>query len=131
MGTKQDGQKNQVRGACKGRNCNATGECDNSVGQASREYADEQIGANRPDWPGENFSVNSRETTIKCGETTTGKILSQLRELREAHLAYVKAHEQRLEARLRESREHQDKVVDEMDRLEQEIIDLLSNSETE
>lgn len=58
-----------------------------------------------------------------------GKILRQLREIREAHLAYVNAHTERLRARLTEDEEYRQKIAENMDRLEQEIMTQLDNSQ--
>lgn len=55
-------------------------------------------------------------------EACLGKILSQLRELREAHLAYVNAHTDRLRVRLAEDEEHRSQIMTGLDELEQEII---------
>lgn len=94
---------------------------DRQLRQAGGINADESIGTRHPDWAGEHL-VN------ECGKRPTGKILGQLRELREAHLAYVKAHEERLEKRLNENRQHQDRIINEMNRLEREIMTLLEQN---
>ncbi|MBD2386924.1 hypothetical protein [Cylindrospermum sp. FACHB-282] len=73
-------------------------------------------------------SALSQNITERTGQTplsgTTGKMLSQLRNIRAAHLAYVKAHEERLRARLDENLTHQEKVFTEIDNLEKEILRL-------
>lgn len=51
-----------------------------------------------------------------------GKILSQLEEIREAHLAYLNAHTDRLRARLAEDDEHRQKLINDMDKLREAII---------
>lgn len=65
---------------------------------------------------------NFKEDDTEQGAEPIGKILSQLRELREAHLAYVNAHSDRLKARLAEDDEHRSQIVEGMDSLEQEIL---------
>jgi hypothetical protein len=124
MGIKR-GQKNQIRRTSQKRDGNATRDSDSRIGQTSGKSEHEQVRDDCPDWVGEHSAVDPRESANNCGEGNTGKILSQLRGLKEAHLAYVKAHEERLEARLNENREHQLKVIAEMNRLEREIIELL------
>lgn len=51
--------------------------------------------------------------------TSLGGIISQLHELQRQHLAYVKAHEARLEKRLEENRKHQKEVIEKMKQLEE------------
>lgn len=75
----------------------------------------EQIRGNREDFPALN---------TEWGEAVIGKILSQLRELREAHLAYVNAHSDRLRARLAEDEEHRSKIITDMDELEQQLLQI-------
>lgn len=66
----------------------------------------------------EDFSRNEgREATADFG-----KILSQLEEIREAHLAYLNAHTDRLRARLAEDDEHRQKLINDMDKLREAII---------
>lgn len=72
-----------------------------------------------------------QEAAYFIGTTDFGGMLSQLRKLKEAHLAYVKAHERRLETRLKENREHQAKILSEMDDLEQHIVEVLEKSQSE
>jgi hypothetical protein len=62
-------------------------------------------------------------------EADIGGILSQLRELQAAHLAYVKAHEERLERRLQENQKHQRKILNDMQKLEERIQRLMNNPE--
>jgi len=71
------------------------------------KYGHDQIGVSGEDSPGRSAS----ESDFSNGKRIIGKILGELRELRKAHLEYVKAHEQKLE------------------QLEQEIIELLENIE--
>ncbi|GET38186.1 hypothetical protein MiSe_29400 [Microseira wollei NIES-4236] len=67
----------------------------------------------------------------KRGTANIGKMLRQLRQIRQAHLAYVEAHGQRLEARLKENREHHQKILGEINDLEDELTKLLEEFEEE
>ncbi|HAZ45395.1 MAG TPA: hypothetical protein DDW76_22590 [Cyanobacteria bacterium UBA11369] len=71
------------------------------------KYGHDQIGVSGEDRPRRSAS----ESDFSNGKRNIGKILRELRELRKAHLEYVKAHEQRLE------------------QLEQEVIGLLEDIE--
>ncbi|MCY7382521.1 MAG: hypothetical protein LH628_08075 [Microcoleus sp. CAN_BIN18] len=52
-----------------------------------------------------------------------------MRELQRSHLAYVEAHEERLQSRLKAAQEHHSQVLDQMKLLEQEILCLLGEGE--
>jgi len=67
----------------------------------------------------------------KRGAADIGKMLRQLRQIRQTHLAYVEAHGQRLETRLKENREHHQKILGEMDRLEDELTKLIEQFKEE
>ena len=69
------------------------------------------------------------ESGGKRGTADIGKMLRQLKQIRQAHLAYVEAHGQRLEARLKENREHYQKILEEIDDLEDELTKLLGQFE--
>jgi len=71
-----------------------------------------------------------RENNISGGQATLGKILGTLKLIKEAHLSYVRDHQQRLEARLNQSKEKESYFMDAVVQLEQEILSLLSSSET-
>ena len=83
------------------------------------------------------FNPNStwRDTVRKSSPTRrkrfVGKILRQLREVQQAHLAYVKTDEKRLETRLKENQKHQRKIAEDMQRLEEAILQLLEEHEDE
>jgi hypothetical protein len=62
-------------------------------------------------------------------EDIIGGILRQLRSLQEAHLAYVNAHGDRLEARLAENRQHKQTILQDMEDLEGEVNKLLTLEE--
>jgi hypothetical protein len=68
------------------------------------------------------------ENFVNGGEASLGKILSQLRELQRSHLAYVEAHEERLQNRLKAAKEHHTTVMNQMNELEQEILCLLGET---
>lgn len=70
------------------------------------------------------------DPTYGVGEGDIGGIISQLRDLQQAHLAYVDAHEERLRKRLAESQEHRRKVAENMERLEQQAMRLLNEINT-
>lgn len=71
---------------------------------------------------GEEFGGERRTPNI-------GKMLRQLKQIRQAHLAYVEAHGQRLETRLKENREHHQKILEEINDLEDELTKLLGQFE--
>ena len=70
----------------------------------------------------------SSKNFVNGGEASLGKILSQLRELQRSHLAYVEAHEERLQNRLKAAKEHHTTVINQMNELEQEILCLLGET---
>jgi hypothetical protein len=75
--------------------------------------------------PGQNFS--QQPNGGNCG---SGKILARLKQLESEHLSYVGEHQQRLEARLDESKQREVKFKQAIRELEQEIQSLMSgNSE--
>lgn len=56
-----------------------------------------------------------------------GKILSQLREIEQSHLAYVGAHKKRLETRLNDAEEHERKFTSQVEAVEQQILSLMES----
>jgi|SRR4028119_591672 hypothetical protein len=92
------------------------------TGQASTADGSEQKRGTR---------TTVKEAHSEQGEDGFGKILSQLRKLREEHLKYVNAHTERLKERLAEDEEHRQQLISEMDELEQEIILQLRGNEQE
>ncbi len=92
------------------------------TGQASTADGSEQKRGTR---------TTVKEAQSEQGEDAFGKILSQLRKLREEHLKYVNAHTERLKERLAEDEEHRQQLISEMDELEQEIILQLRGNEQE
>jgi hypothetical protein len=74
---------------------------------------------------------SGEKSITSAGAATAGKILEQLKELQAAHLKYVDADRQQLQARLNETDEHRRKIVADMQRLEGQIKELLAESGTE
>ena len=68
------------------------------------------------------------QSSIDRGKGSFGKILSQLRELQNSHLAYVESHEERLQVRLKAAQDHHRSVMEQMKQLEQEILCLLKET---
>jgi hypothetical protein len=91
------------------------------------ECGNDQISAGRTDRQGRNLPKSDSRNR----EEVLGKILSQLRKIEKSHLAYVEAHEGRLEARLKESRKHKEQIVVEIQQLEEEINALLHDEDEE
>ena len=81
----------------------------------------EQIRLNQVNSSGQN----SLGTTSRHGDTPAGKIVERLKVIEQKHLSYVKAHQERLEARLDESREEVESFKKAVQELEQEIYDLV------
>ena len=112
----KDGEKDQTRGI-RGEQAqvriHADGDILRQAGRNSESDGGEQVGS-----IGETLTTADTEWR----EATLGKILSQLEELREAHLAYVNAHTDRLRARLAEDEEHRSQILAGMDELREQII---------
>ncbi|MBW4570608.1 MAG: hypothetical protein KME31_22075 [Tolypothrix carrinoi HA7290-LM1] len=64
----------------------------------------EQVGLDQVNSSGQDFLG----TTNQYGDTPAGKIVERLKLIKQKHLSYVKVHQQRLEARLDESREEEE-----------------------
>jgi len=77
------------------------------------------------------WSNSIAENLAQRRQDIIGKILCQLKELQEIHLAYVRAHRQRLELRLEENKDHEAKIVDRVTQLEAIISGLLQVDEME
>ena len=76
----------------------------------------ESIAADDSDLPRRYYD---REDFLDDGGAIIGGIIGQLQELQQEHLAYVKAHEDRLKKRLEENHAHQKNVLDKMEALEE------------
>ncbi|PAX52061.1 hypothetical protein [Brunnivagina elsteri] len=89
----------------------------------SRSDGVKQIGFDTTNCTGENTTG----TTSQSGETTNGKILERLEFIENAYLSYVQSHQQRLEACLVESKEHEAIFKEAIQALKQDIHDLASD----
>lgn len=113
----RNGEKDQAEGI-RGKQAQASNHVDaDSIGKTRRISQHDGGKSQRSD--GKAFASDT-----EWGKTVIGKILSQLRELREAHLAYVNAHSDRLRARLAEDDEHRSKIITDMDALEQQLLQI-------
>ena len=74
---------------------------------------------------------NTSGTNIKYGDTSAGKILQRLDQLEDTHYQYVHAHQERLQARLDESKRLEEKFRTEAMELRSEILALAQSEETE
>lgn len=86
----------------------------------------EQIGLDQVNSSGQD----SLGTTNQHRDTPAGKIVERLKLIEQKHLSYVKADQQRLEARLDESREEEESFKKDIQELEQDIYDLVSSQGT-
>lgn len=77
-------------------------------------------------WESKVSTYFSGGATHGTRQEIIGGILRQLRNLQAAHLAYVKAHRERLESRLKENETHQDNIAREMQALEEVVSKLLA-----
>ncbi len=66
-------------------------------------------------------------SSIEYGEGSFGKILERLDFIENAYFSYVEAHQQRLEARLVESKEQKELFKQTVQELRQEVYDLASS----
>ena len=74
---------------------------------------------------------SSGQESPNKGQGTTGKMLRQLRDLQDTHLAYIDSNTQLLEAQLVANTQHRDKIIENMKRLEKNMLELLSEQELE
>ncbi|NWF58108.1 MAG: hypothetical protein HXY43_02005 [Fischerella sp.] len=93
-----------------------------SLQASSRSNGTEQIGLDQINCSGQDSTGETR----KQGETSTGKILERLEFIENAYISYVEAHQQRLEARLIESKEQKELFKEVVQELKQEIYNLVS-----
>lgn len=92
-----------------------------------RDNGIDQVGRNQVDCPRENFFG----TTIEHGETPIGKILERLEFIENAYITYVKSHQERLEARLDESKEQEHEFREAVKQVKDEIYNLVSDQQQE
>lgn len=64
---------------------------------------------------------NGQDSAEGYREGNLGGIVSQLRELRDQHLAFVDAHTERLKARLADDEQHRKEIIEKMNQLECQI----------
>lgn len=78
-------------------------------------------------------SENSQRRSVSgsgvSGESSIGKILKRLKFIQDQYISYIKGHQQRLEARLDESREKEAVFLNAIHELEQDIYDAISTEE--
>ncbi len=87
------------------------------------------VNGTQPD--GSDFEYSSRQNLPQQpngGNSSTGKILTRLKQLELEHLSYLGEHQQRLESRLDESKQREAKFREAIRELEQEIQSLMSGS---
>jgi len=92
----------------------------------SRVYGTEQNRADNASCSGKNFSRKAQQR-----KAPAGKILERLKLVENEYLSYVKGDQEKLEARLGESREREENFKKAVQELEQEIYDLVSAQEDE
>lgn len=96
--------------------------CFGGYGQSSR---DDQDTASHPNC--QRRSDQGKDFDKPNPERNFGKILSQLREIEQSHLAYVGSHKKRLETRLNDAEEHERKFVSQVEAVEKQILDLMES----
>jgi hypothetical protein len=80
----------------------------------------------RPD-PVDCSTKNTPRRTSKFGGTPAGKILERLKRIEYKHLSYLKAHQGVLESQLVNNKEEEEIFRKEVQELEEEIYNLVSN----
>jgi len=108
--------------------------------QRNLENVDSRLGVSSGEGPTDGDESNkilnsdssrrnpAREESPVEGQGNVGKIARQLRELQQAHLAFIEKQQQTLEAQLTASTEYRDKVVDSIQSLEKQILELLEEN---
>lgn len=122
-----------------GTNTNETGARENQRNNQDRSTALGSTGSESSFTGNEQDRVNyasgsrgnyQRENLDQINsERNFGKILSQLREIEQSHLAYVGAHKKRLETRLNDAEEHERKFISQVEAVEQQILNLMESLE--
>ncbi|MBD2388814.1 hypothetical protein [Cylindrospermum sp. FACHB-282] len=101
-----------------------------TLSENSGEYGAYQVGTGREDSSGENLFDRVQSKFDEQGGSTSGKILESLNLIKEAHLSYVHAHRQRLEARLDENKENETDFLRACNLLEQQINNLINDQDS-
>ncbi len=73
---------------------------------------------------------SSPEQDFGSRQRNSGKMLCQLRELNQSHLAFVDKYQQLLETQLAQNLEYRGRILDDMNRLEEQILQLLGEEES-
>jgi hypothetical protein len=113
-----------VRGEETANEPNADSDRSASSGYNISSSKHKQIGSDRNNDPRQNAAV-----AICCRDEDPGKIKQRLKLIEQSFLSYVRSHQQRLEARLDESRALEQNFLDSLKELEREINSLTSQSE--
>lgn len=116
MGNENGERQDSIWGTQDPNQCDADTNGSGNAGQAGESVRCEPKRSSRTDDQG--FERHRREKN-------PGGILRQLRALQAAHLAYVEAHQERLQKRLEESNQHKSKILEEMHQLEEDLLELL------
>ena len=97
---------------------------DPGIGSASPELGYQSKRTSRANGKSSNVDGNSRKTV-------SGGILRQLELIRERQLKYIRAHKQRLLARLAEDEVEEQRIMEDIDQLKVEILELIEEEEQE
>jgi vacuolar-type H+-ATPase subunit I/STV1 len=124
----QNGKTTQVGGGCDKRICqNQQGGLGEAGNYSPVNGNEEQSGFIE----GDCSRGNTVGTNYTYGNTPSGKILQRLDKLEETHYEYVHAHQNRLQARLDESKKLEDEFRKEAAKLRQEILALATQGAEE
>lgn len=124
-----DGKTKEISGRCEERQPVHQRERLVEIQQQGQGDGYEQGGLDSSYSSGENL-FSRIESLIGGGDFDPGKVLEAVRMIRDAHLSYVRAHQQRLENRLNEAKENEADFIKSCDLLEQKIQDYVDKTET-
>ncbi len=96
------------------------------TGGESQKYGSEQNQVFGSNSTGRN--LDTAQDDFCEGQGDFGKILRQLRELKETHLAYVDSQQKNLESQLASNAEHRQEISESIDALENQLIEILEDS---
>jgi hypothetical protein len=105
-------------------------DCENESRRLASLKADSRTDGTNSDTAA-NSNCQSENNYELSGEDDFGGVLEELEEIRRAYLSYVKTHEERLELRLKENREHQAVFFERIEKLEKQIQALLKSKTVE
>ena len=123
----ENGQKRKTEVEQKSPNSisvNSSG-CLGAVGQESSKHGTEQIR-----FSGDDCSIREPLGT-RLERRIQGKIIRQLKLLKQRQLDYVDAHTERLRLRLAEDEEHRKLLLHDVEQLEEELKELIESELTE